>query len=183
MISRDVINLTQPTKGKRLMMTTNLEQQKHSLNFDIHRSIRYNSKRTAFFQKWDLIVNFFNLLLGSSTMASILMGYPNGAIVAAFIVTVLSLFALLIGFSAKANRHQNLVFAFGRLRENLNSQPLTLELLNKINEEMHQLDDEEGEPHKWLERISYNETVIALGYNENELLKVKWYQRLFAQYL
>ena len=183
MTSRGVINLIQRTKGKHLMMTINLEQQKHSLNFDINRSIRYNSKRVAFFQKWDLIVNFFNLLLGSSTAASLFIGYPNGAIVAAFMVTILSLFALLIGFSAKANQHQNLVFAFGRLRENLNSQPLTFELLNQINEKMHQLDDEEGEPHKYLERIAYNETVIALGYNEDDLLKVKWYQRLFAQYL
>ncbi|MGX3020942.1 hypothetical protein [Ursidibacter sp. B-7004-1] len=164
------------------MKTINLAQRKHSLEFDLNRSIRYNSKRSAFFRWWDNLTNITNALLGSASAVAILNQAPQLAVILGFSVTLLSVLAFWLAFSQKANQHQNFVLAFGQLRNQLLETDLTHDKLNQIEKAMHRLDDEEGEPLKNLEKIAYNETVIALGYSPSDCLPLKWYQRLFAHY-
>lgn len=164
------------------MKTIDLTQRKHSLEFDLSRSIRYNSKRAAFFRWWDNLTNIANAFLGSASAVAILNQSPQLAVVLGFSVTLLSILAFWLAFSQKANQHHNFVLAFGQLRNQLLEEDLTHNKLNQIEKAMHQLDDEEGEPLKNLEKIAYNETVIALGYSSSDCQTVKWYQRLFAHY-
>lgn len=164
------------------MKTISLTQRKHSLAFELHRAIRYNSKRAAFFRRWDNLTNISNALLGSASAVAILNQAPQLAVGLGFSVTLLSILAFWLAFSQKANQHQNFVLAFGQLRNQLLAEDLTQATLNQIEQAMHRLDDEEGEPLKNLEKIAYNETIIALGYSPADCLPLKWYQRLLAHY-
>lgn len=164
------------------MKTMTLIQRKQSLEFDIQRSIRYNSKRSAFFRRCENITNISNAVLGSASAVTILNQSLFLAMCFGFSVTFLSILAFWLKFSEKANFHHNIVLEFGRLYEQLLDIEPTDTQLNLIENALHRLDNKEGEPLKNVEKIAYNETVVALGYSSSNCVPLKWYQRFFSHY-
>lgn len=164
------------------MTTTNLPQRIKSLRFDLNRSIRYNNKRRAFFEKWDRITNFLGLLFGSSTVVALMQQHQNLAMGLSLFLTALSALALLIGFGNKARDHLEYAQQFAQLANQLLA-PVTEEQLLQIEKAMYELDAKEGEPLKVLERICYNEQCQADGFGQSHQTKIHFIQRLFAHYI
>lgn len=163
--------------------TINLEARKKNLLFSIERSIRYNRKRQRFFECWERGMNFLSVLFGSGTLYAILQSHQSIAIAVSIALTVCSSLSLVIGFSEKACDHRDFSQQFLRLKERLIAEPLTLTLCNEIKTGINRIDLEEPPVLVVLEQICYNEQLNAEGLPREMMTKIKWYQRLFANYI
>lgn len=166
------------------MMTKNLslEKAKKSLRFDLQRSIRYNSKRRAFFEFWDKATNFLTLLTGSSTVVALLADVEQLQLISSITVAVLSVLSLSIGFGQRATERAEFANQFTVLVNQLEQLPLTQALIDRVKAEMNTLDAKEPAPLIVLEQICYNEQLRVEGFPAERMTPIGWYQRLFAHY-
>lgn len=167
-------------------MTEALHQNRHELLFDIRRSQRYHQRRRRFFEHWHLATNAMSVLFGSATILSI--PSPTGsrapAIALAAIVTVLATIDMLVGTSIKAWRHADLAKAFiGLEREMVLAGELSDADLAKFAAERLRIETDEPPILRVLDSICHNELTRAMGYDESEMVRIRWYQRLTAQFV
>ena len=162
-----------------------LEREKHDLLFGVRRSVRYHNRREMFFDRFHTITSAVNIIFGSATILSVLgdLGkvYP---VVAASIVTVFSALDLVVGTAKMARMHNNLARRFIILEK---------EMITKkdfAEEDLQhfvgiRLDIEADEPPilKVLDSICHNELMRAMGYPKDKWVKIRWYQRMLAQFL
>jgi hypothetical protein len=155
----------------------------HDLLFGVRRSIRYHSRRRAFFDRLNLSVNALALILGSVTVYGLLKA--NGgpiALIAAAAVTTLSAINLVVGSAIKARNHHDLVKRFISLEKKIvaDQEPETSQLIGWTQE---RLDIEAEEPPimRVLDCMCHNELARAMGYGSEHFAKIRFYQRWFAQ--
>lgn len=117
------------------------------------------------------------------TLYATLQSYQSVAIAVSIALTVCSSLSLVIGFSEKARDHRDFSQQFLRLKERLIAEPLTLALCNEIKIGINRIDLEEPPVLVVLEQICYNEQLNAEGLPREMMTKIKWYQRLFANYI
>lgn len=87
-----------------------IDKQVKDLTFNIERSIRYHSRRQAFFETFDTVVNTTNLILGSSAVAGLvtdrLEDWFVGVLSAG--VAIVSFINIAMRSSAKSSLHAQL---------------------------------------------------------------------------
>ena len=165
-------------------------EQYDNLLFNLHRSVRYHSRRQGFFQTCHSLVMALALLGSSATMATfgaeLGAGWPLWAkLLPSVIVMMLVTIDLVIGFAEKAARYGDWMRRFIQLERQLEMirGKATDDDVARIKDGM--LAIEEGEPKvlRVLNAICYNETVMALGYKDKDQYKnISTVQRLLAQF-
>ena len=161
----------------------NLENEFHNLLFGVRRSIRYHSRRRSFYDRFNLFVNAFSLVMGSATVYGILKDqYQEVAIIAAMFVTIFSAINLVVGSSRQARLHHDLCKRFIDLEKEITScKDRNEDNLALFTGERLDIEAEEPPILHVLNSICHNELARAMGYSEPEhFAKITFLQRLFA---
>jgi len=155
------------------------------LLFSVRRSVRYHHRRTLFFDRFHKTSTFLSALSGTATLASVLAkAGPAWTLTFAAAVAVFSVSDLVVETARLARVHNDLLKKFFELeKEIVNSKNSDPEAVAKFK--TRRLDIEINEPPalKVLDSICHNELMRALGYDKSDFLEIKWYQRLFAQFI
>lgn len=159
-----------------------LERSLHDLLFGIRRSIRYHHRRRAFFDRLDQITNMVSVIFGSAAVYGVLeQDYKSLALVAAGLVTVLSAVNLVLGSAQRARAHSDFARQFIDLEKRLLVSELHQTVLHDVTAARLTIEAEEPPVLHVLNVICHNEQMRAMGYPKEELVKVHWWQRAFAQ--
>lgn len=160
---------------------------RYSLLFGVRRSIRYHSRRRQFFDRYRLFTNAVSVIFGSAAIAAVLS--PLGkeyTVGAAAVVTVFSLVDLVVGSARMARLHEELCRQFIELEKEIISIPegqFTEENASRLTAVRLSIEADEPPVKRVLDSLCHNELLRAMGYDRGEFVRVKWYQRLFAQLL
>jgi len=137
-----------------------------------------------FFDRVHKFSTFFAALSGTATFASVLAkAGPNWTLLFAFMVAVFSVIDLVIGTAQAARLHDDLSKRFIILEKKIViSNDDSNESISRLTSERLDIEADEPPPLKVLDSICHNELLRAMGYDESEFLKIKRYQRWFAQF-
>jgi hypothetical protein len=166
-------------------MEENVDLAWHNLKFSVRRSIRYHTRRRMFFDslyKWTQVLC---LISGSATVAIVTSNYMDGALTIWFAATVavFSALNLVFGFAGSARLHSDLAQKFSDLEKKITLDGnKSITSINTFTTE--RLDIETGEPPtlRVLDMICHNELCRAMGYGEETMAKISFFQRLCAQF-
>lgn len=163
------------------MMNTDLER--HNLLFDTQRSIRYHTRRRAFFDRLDQMTNMLSVIFGSAAVFGVLeKDYQALALVAAAVVTVTSAINLVLGSAQRARAHADFSRRYVALERRLSCEPKCDDaLLRDVRAERLCIEAEEPPVLHVLNVICHNEQMRAMGYPRKQWAPVRWWQALFAQ--
>lgn len=160
---------------------------RHSLLFGVRRSVRYHSRRRQFFDRYRLFTNAVSVIFGSAAIAAVLS--PLGkeyTVGAAAVVTVFSLIDLVVGSARMARLHEDLGRQFIELEKetiSIAEGQFTEENALRLTAARLSIEADEPPVKRVLDSLCHNELLRAMGYGREEFVKVRWYQRLFAQLL
>ena len=154
-----------------------------SIDFGIKKSIRYHSKRRAFFERWDNIANWLVAVAGASAFASV-VGDSASLLskILTFLMTAIALADVIVSFGARARLHQDLYRRFSEL---------AIEITHMSNPTPHdiatlrakRLSLEAEEPHiiDAIERWCWSEEAESRGADSADLQPLTKWQRLRAR--
>lgn len=171
-----------PDEGK-IREVEKTSDQFHELTCHLQRSIRYHRARERFFDHWSHRISFVSLLSGSTIVVSLLAKAPEPiSLCAGALVAVAQAMELVGQFSAKSRLHSGLAGEFLALERSLvrNGQD-SPEVLADFTSEVLLIEAREPPIKRYLDLICHNQVACALGLDDVE--KVTWFQRWFAQYL
>ena len=153
------------------------------LLFGVRRSIRYHSRRQAFYETVDRGTNFALLLLGSGTFALATEGRQAWILAIGFGVTSISSLKLVYAFGTKAAKHAQFVKDFTQLEKRLCADNSD-KTVSAVNQERLDLEVLEPPIRRILDVLCHNELLRAMGdNNEQERIRVTWFQRWTAHFL
>lgn len=161
-------------------MTGMASEGHFKLLFGVRRSIRYHSKRQAFYESVGRWASFALLMLGSGSVAVAIHGSWIGTILVGSAVAVIAGLQLVFAFSSKASRHAQFVREFTRVEQKFCADDSD-ETVRAATQE--RLAIEAGEPPvmRILDVICHNELIQAMGlYGEGERVRLNWFQHLTA---
>jgi hypothetical protein len=166
-------------------MEENVRLAKHDLLFGVRRSIRYHARRRMFFDnlyKWSQVLT---LISGSATVVIVMSQYGDSRLTVWFAaaVAVFSALNLVFRFAESARLHSDLTQKFSELEKRiiLNTNP-SLDSINALTVE--RLDIEAIEPPilRTLDMLCHNELCRALGYGNEAMVKINYFQRICAPF-
>jgi len=162
-----------------------LKKIKDNLLLDIRRSIRYHNRRRMFFERLHVIFSTFILLSGMTAFTTLLSEMKDGkeyAIYASFIVALFSAVDIVVGTSKKARLYLDLSRRFINLEKSMIiNNEISEETINKFHAKRLDIESEEPPVLKVLDSICHNELARSMGSEKKEYVKIRFYQRLFAQ--
>ena len=169
-------------------MSENIQKDFDKLLFGVRRSVRYHSRRQGFYRNCHTLVMVSALLSGSATAVAFGTAVSEGLslwvkLTPAMIITVLSAFDLVLRFSDKSYLHADLCSKFIELERQLEAgrSSLSHELVEKVTDQRLTIETNEPPVLKVLDTLCHNELMRAMGYEKERLIKVGFWQRLFAQ--
>jgi len=160
------------------------------LDFAVKRSIRYHNHRRKFFDTWDVVAKFLVIATGTTVvgLASATSSGDEGhhvwtISVGAFTAIIGSL-DLVIGFSRRARDYRDLVRDFSQLEREISTVGEKREEDNYVKFLNRRLEIEENEPpvKRVLDCYCHNEVARSLGWPDDEMVKISFWQRLFMQW-
>lgn len=162
-----------------------LADQTHTLLFGVRRSIRYHNRRVRFFDRFNKVTTFLAALSGTATFGVALSSAsPKLIITFALLVTIFSVVDLVVGTAQSARRHDDLSKKFFELEKAIiTAKNITDDTLVQLSTRRLDIEATEPPPLKILDIICHNELMRAMGYDESCFVGLKWYQRLFAQFI
>lgn len=162
-----------------------IKEDRHSLMFDVRRSVRYHNRRRSFFDRWGLITNAMTIFFGSAIILTTLQ--DNGlkwlAIGSAVLIALFSTVDMVVG-TAKAGRlHSDLSRRFNELeREMTQAGDYDETSLRLFTAKRLKIEADEPPILRVLDSICHNELMRAMGYEQSKMLKIGWFQRLLSQF-
>jgi len=160
---------------------TDLADRWHHIVFGVRRSIRYHQRRRAFFDRLDQFSNMLSVIFGSAAIYGILQTNAQSiALLASAAVTVLASINLVIGSAQRARAHADFMRRYVELEKRLLAVPSEERLL-EITQDRLSIEAEEPPVLHVLNCICHNETMRAMGYKRDELVKIGWFQRFVSQ--
>lgn len=175
-------------KGKALHhLTPNDETQfndlKFELEFHLGKNIRYHSKRCAFFTFWSNTTKILSYFVGSATIVAILAKqYELYAALCNCIVLLLNACDSFIGFGNKARDYREFYVGYKNLEMELRDAQDENDL-KAIWKKADQIELNEPNTLNVLMDICWNEQLLYSGGDRKELMIIKWWQRLPAQFI
>lgn len=154
----------------------------HDLLFGVRRSIRYHYRKVRFFDGLHKTSVFLSAVTGTATLTAILSNAGSViTLIFAGIVTFFSVLDLVVGTARKARAHNDFARRYFALEKAIItlSTP-TKEDLSRLTIERLDIEADEPPPCKVLDIMCHNELVRACGYDESNMVKIKWHQRLCA---
>ena len=152
------------------------------LLFGVRRSIRYHSRRQAFFEGVNRWTNFLLLLLGSGTVALAVRDRPSWILGLGLGVALVSSLKLVFAFAVKATQHAQFVRDFTLLEKRLRADA-SEETVKAVTQERLDLEALEPPVMQVLDVLCHNDLLRAMGYtDEKEQVAVTWWQRQTAHF-
>lgn len=158
-----------------------LLDKEYELNFNLGRSIRYHKARQHFFDLLDKGTNFVSILFGSSSVFVLSQDNTNLAMWLGLILAMISALSLVFGFATKARDHFDFSKQYAILERRLIKEPLNLDLLKSVADEIRAIESNEPKTLKTLNDLCWNEEAMALGISDKELKKIPWYRVITSQ--
>jgi len=161
-------------------------QEYEDLLFNIRRSIRYHNRRRRYYQNLNNNILFFVLLVNSASVAAVSTEVAHrlplwGVLLIGVAVSAVVVFGIITGATQKGWLHLDLARQFIDLEKALlvdgrDEHEHVIEVTNKM------LEVEASEPPvlQVLDTICYNDLMRAMGYKQEQLIKVGWFQRACA---
>lgn len=152
------------------------------LLFGVRRSIRYHSRRQAFFEGVNRWTNFLLLLFGSGTVALAVQDRPSWILGLGLGVALVSSLKLVFAFAVKATQHAQFVRDFTLLEKRLRADD-SEETVMAVTQERLDLEALEPPVMQVLDVLCHNDLLRAMGYaDEKEQVAVTWWQRRTAHF-
>jgi hypothetical protein len=149
--------------------------------FGVRRSIRYNARRRAFFDRLDQLTNMLAVIFGSAAVYGVLdSDHHTIALVASGVVTVISAINLVVGSSQRARKHDDLARQFTVLEREMIGE-VSEDRLAYMKRARLEIEAEEPPVMHVLNCICHNEQMRAEGYPKEDLANIRWWQRAFSQ--
>ncbi|MEX3982827.1 hypothetical protein AB4Y45_28030 [Paraburkholderia sp. EG287A] len=149
--------------------------------FGVRRSIRYNARRRAFFDRLDQTTNMLAVIFGSTAVYGVLDADQHAvALVASGAVTIISAVNLVVGSSQRARKHDDFARQFSALERDMVGDE-SEEKLAQMKRRRLEIEAEEPPVMHVLNCICHNEQMRSEGYDREDLAKIRWWQRLFSQ--
>lgn len=161
-----------------------IDDDLHKLTFHLSRSGRYHAMRWHFFAMLALVLSVTSISCAMISVVTLLaaapLGFPVTFGVAGIIAQVMQHH---VNPAAKADAHQRLHTMFSVMHGTLvNWLPdVDANDLRDMREEVRQIELMEPPIKRYLDLIAHNQAAIAIGSDDIE--KLRWWQRLLAQYL
>lgn len=161
-------------------MTAMASGEHFKLLFGVRRSIRYHSRRQAFYGSLDRWTSFLLLALGSGLVALAIQGSRAGMIAVGLAVTAVSGLKLVFAFGLKAARHAQFVRDFTRLEQQLYEDD-SEETVSAVTRERLAIEATEPPVMRILDGICHNELLRAMGIEDpKERVQLNWFQYFTA---
>lgn len=149
------------------------ERRLHDQLFGIRRSVRYHMRRQAFFDRVNDRAALVTAIAGSATVATLLakdLG-PAWSNTAAVLTAVLSACSLVFSPGRMARKHNDLARAFIALEQEA-IRPDAPERLVEIQNKRLSIEADEPPIYRVLDTICRNDLMRALGYPDEQLIRV-----------
>lgn len=161
-----------------------MDQEKwKDLLWGVRRSVRYHIRRRRFFENVHKWVMVLTSLGGSAAIISLLAEVGDiWTITFAAGVTFFSIIDLVFSTDRQARTHDELARQFIELEKDIieTKKPTEDDLTNLTSCRLS-IEMKEPTPLRVLDSICHNELLRAMGYDKSHQLKIKFYQRWFAQ--
>jgi len=161
-----------------------IEAQWEALFFGVKRTVRYHLYRRKFFETLKLSADFLVIISGGTVVSLASSGEPKrniGVIIAGAVTAIVGTFDLVLGFSNKARDYRDLVKAFSDLEAEMTEDALTKDHLTDFTNKRLKLEVDEPPIKHVLNMYCHNEMVRAMGYPEEDLADIKWWQSIPKQ--
>lgn len=164
-------------------MSPNTADDLHELTCHLQRSVRYHKARARFFDGWSNLFSFASLLAGSAVVVALLAKAPDWiALSAGVSVAGMQAIEQVFRLASRARLHSGLAGEFlGLERIVTMSDTLTTSDVKDIQGEILSIEAREPPVKRYLDLICHNQVARAIGSDDIE--KVKFHQKLLAQYL
>lgn len=155
-----------------------------ALDFGVHKSIRYHVKRRAFFDVMHRVAMLIAVIGGSAAFFALIGEKTEVGQIAALTVAIATALDLIFAFPENAREHDKLAERFSDLAVELALAPSGAVDGRRLAElKGKRLALERGEPTALdaLNVICHNEEAEARGYDRDQIYRVGWGQKIFAQ--
>ena len=165
-------------------MTSEPSVDYHELLFDVRRSVRYHRRRQQFLDRVGDWTRVATAVAGSATVA-VLIADSALSVALAAVTAVLAALDLVFAPGKLARRHSDLARDFILLEQDLlrtDSDPPPDELA-QLRARRLAIEAEEPPHYRVLNAICFDELVTAMGYGDERRSNIRWFQRVFAQFV
>lgn len=145
--------------------SADLREKRYGLGFDVAKSMRYHAYRRGFFDKLDKAIKIITVGTGGATFLILVSGQDtHWAKACALVLSILTAFDVIIGFSNAARVHDKLYRDFALLaRDIAKATQLTEADIAEWTEHRLEIKTEEPGTLDWLERRCAREAAEARG--------------------
>lgn len=166
-------------------MSSQIDIESSKLLFGIRRSIRYHTRRWRFYDRFGAVCKFLSVLGGAATISAVLAKFGQEWTIAfAAIVTIFSSLDLIVCSAQKSRQHNDFARQFVELEKEITlKERLSDEDMRLYTAKRLEIESLEPPPLRILDMICHNELCRAMGYDESQQAEIKWYQRLFCQFI
>lgn len=172
------------SKRARAVQEENAKKVK-DLVFNIQRSIRYHSRRQAFFETFDTSVNTANLILGSGAIVALIKETPGWlSISLTAVVAIISFLNLAMRSAQRSSLHSQLQQRFIDLLKRVKRLDPTQgdcgPNFKKCEEKMLDIERDEPPIYRIVDLLAHNEQCRAQGASETHIYHVPKFMVLTA---
>lgn len=167
-------------------MTDDLQESFRTQMWGVQLSVRYHSRRQAFYQKWHTRTMLCTVLGGSVTIAAFATALGDNwplwlKLLPSALGTVLGAVDAIFGLADKAADHKDLMRQFSALERELESirHHPTQEAIERTIDERLRIEDDEPPVLHVLNAICHNELARAWGLGSQQV-RIGYWQRQFA---
>jgi len=144
--------------------------------------LRYHAKRRRFFENFSNFIKVSVVFTGSSAFMAVLGNKTDIALVATFLISILSALNLVFDFSKRALVHADLRKRFSELLKEIIIKEPTEENLKTWEAEKVLIEIDEPTALKVLDIHCHNEEAVALGYGSEDIYKLGWWRILLKDW-
>lgn len=150
--------------------------------FAVQRSIKYHTRRQAFYEAWNNVTNAAGILLGAGTVAALAHKLPLAAALSFLfpvVITILATFNLVWGTTRRARLHNDLYRRFVELeRKMISAQATDAQACRAFRGERLAIEADEPPIMFVVSVLCHNEVVRATG--AGDYFEVPLWQRWLA---
>ena len=172
---------TEPAKPRDTPLQTNWKK----LLFSVRRTVRYHTRRRAFFERIGYATKFLSVISGSATGVTAIIG-KNTAATAwfGFFTAAFSSIDLIIGHASKARQCHDLTRKFIDLEKDMFAMGENPSEQDLVEMTKRRLTIEADEPPKLclLDLVCHNEVLRAHGYEESLTFKLPFFRTWLCQF-
>jgi len=143
---------------------------KHTLLFDVRRSVRYHDRRVYFFERWHSVTSVLTILLSGSVLLQIAgdsFEPPFWLRLISFSAAILASIDMVISYSKMADLHKRLKRRYCELEICIVSAKSAKEL-DGCHSERLSIEIDEPPVYRALDLLCRNELMSAMGYETDE---------------